>query len=103
MSISQKASIYSFQDPVPSKLYWDARFIVSFASKNSKYHEDCANFLKILEKEKVTCVVSTLALDETWFVIIQAKIEEDFAPKSFGKYSIKTKKLSGPICPIWRD
>jgi predicted nucleic acid-binding protein len=93
MSISQKANIYSFQDPVPSRMYWDAGFIISFASKNSKYHEDCANFLKILEKGKVTCVVSTLALDESWFVILQAKIEEDFAPKSFWQVFNKDKEV----------
>jgi predicted nucleic acid-binding protein len=79
--------------------YWDAGFIVSFASKNSKYHEDCANFLKILEREKVSCIVSTLALDESWFIILQAKIEEDFAPKSFWQVFNKDKEVIKAYIP----
>ncbi len=99
MSISQNPTIYSFQEPVPSKIYWDAGFIFSFTAKDSKYHQDCANFLKLLEKGEVTCVVSTLALDESWFIILQAKIEEDFAPKNFWHVFNKDKEVIRAYIP----
>ncbi|MFQ6061841.1 MAG: type II toxin-antitoxin system VapC family toxin [Methanosarcinales archaeon] len=64
-------------------MYWDSNFIVNFAYDKSKYHQECSEFLVRLENNKVESVVSVLALDEAWFVILQLRIEDDFHPQKF--------------------
>jgi predicted nucleic acid-binding protein len=76
-------NIYNFHRHLPAAIYWDASFVVNFASQNARYHEECKEFYYRLKKEKVPSFISTLTLDESWFILLQAKIEEDNSPKSF--------------------
>lgn len=76
-------SIYSFTDPLPSTLYWDASFIVNFAYEAAMYFHECADFLARLDEAETISYVSTLTMDEALFVLLQLKIEEDHAPERF--------------------
>lgn len=83
MSISMAPKIHSFLDPLPPKLYWDASFIVNFSYEAAKYFQQCADFLVRLDERSTISYVSTLAMDEACFVLLQLKIEEDYHPARF--------------------
>jgi predicted nucleic acid-binding protein len=76
-------SIYSFTDPLPPTLYWDASFIVNFAYEAAVYFQECTDFLARLDVAETISCISTLTMDEALFVLLQLKIEEDYAPKRF--------------------
>ncbi len=75
--------IRSFADPPPSTLYWDASFIVNFAYTAAKYFQECSEFLKRLDDAGTVSYVSTLALDEACFVLLQLKVEEAHGERMF--------------------
>lgn len=75
--------IHSFTDPLPPTLYWDASFVVNFSYEAAKYFQQCANFLTRLDERSTISYVSTLAMDEACFVLLQLKIEEDYHPAKF--------------------
>ena len=77
------AKIRSLTDSLPSKLYWDASFIVNFAFEPARYFRQCCQLLARLDKASTTSYVSTLVLDEVCFVLLQLKIEEDYHPAKF--------------------
>ena len=77
------ASVHSFNDPLPSRLYWDASFIVNFVYEAARYFEQCADFLGRLDEHATISYVSTLAMDEVCFVLLQLQIEEDHHPARF--------------------
>ncbi len=80
---AMKRRIYSFVDFVPSVLYWDASFIVNFAYPAAKYHLEAANFLSQLDDAHAVSYISTLTLDEVYFVLLQAKVSEAYPQVSF--------------------
>jgi len=77
--------VYDFNAPLPPALYWDASFVVNFAHEAGLYHREAADFLLRLEQEKVMSFISTLTLDEAFFVLLRSSIEQDHAPLSFWK------------------
>jgi predicted nucleic acid-binding protein len=68
---------------VSSTLYWDASFIVNFSYEAARYVQPCTDFLARLDEQTTLSYVSTLALDEACFVLLQLKIEEDYHPTRF--------------------
>ena len=84
--------VFSFTDPLPGSIYWDANFIVYLNLRKSEFYEDCLDFYAKLELSQTTSYISTLALDESWFNILQLKIEEDFED-SFWKVYNKNPKV----------
>lgn len=83
MSSLVKAGIHSFTDPLPTTLYWDASFIVNFSYEAARYFQTSADFLARLDEHPTISYVSTLALDEASFILLQLKIEEDCHPSRF--------------------
>jgi predicted nucleic acid-binding protein len=83
MSISVTRKIRSLDDPLPATLYWDASFIVNFAFEAARYIRECSELLARLDESSTISYVSTLALDEACFVLLQLKIEEDHQPAKF--------------------
>src|SRR3990167_2512929 len=77
------ANAHDFNAPLPKSIYWDASFIVNFASLNAKYYTTCQKFYYRLKKAAIPSFVSTLTPDESWFILLQAKIEEDNPSKTF--------------------
>lgn len=72
-----------FKDLLPAALYWDASFIVNLAHEAAVYHQQAADFLTRLEESHTVSHVSTLTLDEVYFVLLRANIERDQPSNSF--------------------
>ena len=72
------ARIFALDAPLPRLLYWDASFLVHATYPAARYHADCYAFLESLGNSSDTLsYVSTLALDEVIFAILQLKVAED--------------------------
>jgi len=78
------ALIFDFNAPLPRRLYWDASFLVHAVYPAGRYHRECYDFLDRLSDvgETLSCV-STLALDEAVFALIQLKVAEDYSEREF--------------------
>jgi predicted nucleic acid-binding protein len=78
------ALIFDFEAPLPRRLYWDASFLVHAVYPAGCYHRDCYEFLDRLNGvDDTLSFVSTLALDETVFTLIQLKVAEDHPERGF--------------------
>lgn len=78
------ASILDFDAPLPRRLYWDASFLVHAVYPGGRYHQDCYTFLERLDVAGDTLsYVSSLALDEAVFTLLQLKLAEDESDRGF--------------------
>jgi predicted nucleic acid-binding protein len=78
------AQILTFDAPLPRLLYWDASFLVHATYPAARYHAECYAFLELLSGASDTLsYISTLALDETIFAILQLKVSEDHPDAGF--------------------
>lgn len=76
--------ILDFDAQLPARLYWDASFLVHTTYPAGRYHRECYAFLDRLNgAEDTFSYVSTLALDETIFTLIQLKVEEEHPEQGF--------------------
>jgi predicted nucleic acid-binding protein len=62
---------------LPDKLYLDTSFLVAAFLKFDKFHHQASSLLLALQFQPTTCLISTLALDESWWAILQAKYKSD--------------------------
>ena len=96
-------TVFDFTAPLPKRLYWDSSFIVNFSFAGAKFHEPCAAYYSRLTEERIPAIVSNLALDETWFILMKLEIEHLYQPKSFWEiYREKPDQLK-PILQKLRD
>jgi len=78
------ALILDLDAPLPGRLYWDASFLVHAAYPASRYYRECYEFLDRLNgADETLSYVSTLALDEVVFTLIQLKVAEDHPGRGF--------------------
>jgi predicted nucleic acid-binding protein len=78
------ARIFAFDTLLPRLLYWDASFLVHATYPAARYHADCYAFLELLSSASDTLsYVSTLALDEVIFTVLQLKVAEDHPESGF--------------------
>jgi len=78
------ARIFTFDAPLPRLIYWDASFLVHATYPAARYHADCYAFLERLSSSTDTLsYISTLALDEVIFAILQLKVSEDHPDLGF--------------------
>lgn len=78
------ALIFDFDAPLPRRLYWDASFLVHATYPAGRYHRECYKFLERLSDAQDTLsYISTLALDEVVFTLIQLKVAEDHPERGF--------------------
>ena len=78
------ALTFGFDAPLPKRLYWDASFLVHATYPASRYHRECSVFLERLsDAEGTLSYVSTLALDEMVFTLLQLKMGEDHPERGF--------------------
>ncbi|MBI4673119.1 MAG: type II toxin-antitoxin system VapC family toxin [Chloroflexi bacterium] len=82
-SKAKNARVFDFVDPLPPALYWDSSFIINVAHADGRWHGDCVAFGERLERSDTFSYVSTLALDEAWFVLLQLMVEDDYKERSF--------------------
>jgi predicted nucleic acid-binding protein len=78
------AQVFEFDAPLPARVYWDASFLVHATYPAGRYHSACYALLERLsDAQEAASYVSTLALDEAIFVLIQLKIVEDHPGRAF--------------------
>ena len=78
------ARVSDFDAPLPQLLYWDASFLVHATYPAGRYHRACYAFIERLSDATETLsYLSTLALDETIFTLIQLKVEEAHPDQGF--------------------
>jgi predicted nucleic acid-binding protein len=82
-SNDQTARVIDFAATLPPALYWDANFIVNHAHKDARWHAECRMFGARLDASETISYVSTLALDESWFILLQLMIVEDYPDRAF--------------------
>ncbi len=80
---ARKTWVIDFNSALPATLYWDSSFIVNFAHADGQWHSACVEFGARLDNSRTLSYVSTLALDESWFVLLQLMIKDDYPDKSF--------------------
>lgn len=88
--------ILDYNAPLPATIYWDASFIVNFSHADSAFHAESIAFLTRLKESATLSFVSTLALDEAWFAILQAFVSRDYAPRKFWKVYEQDPKIILP-------
>jgi predicted nucleic acid-binding protein len=91
------ALVFDFDAPLPNRLYWDANFIVHATYPAGRYHRECYNLLERLGNatETVSCI-STLALDEAVFTLIQLKVKEEHPNQGFWDVYRKAPQVIQP-------
>lgn len=72
------ANILNFDEKLPEAIYWDSSFILNFCIDGAKFFKECAKFVRRLESEKTTSIISTLILDEVWYGLLRANLINDF-------------------------
>jgi len=82
-SKARKTWVIDFNSALPTTLYWDSSFIINFAHADGQWHSECVAFGARLDDSETRSYVSTLALDESWFVLLQLMIKDDYPDKSF--------------------
>ncbi|MCL0078774.1 type II toxin-antitoxin system VapC family toxin [Dehalococcoidia bacterium] len=70
-----KKMILRFTDKLPQALYLDSSVILNAIMTGSKFHNECASFLRRLRTERIRCATASLSLDEIWYVLIKTKVE----------------------------
>ena len=78
------ARVLDFNAELPVRVYWDASFLVHATYPAARYHQASRGFLRRLSAtEGCLSYLSTLALDETVFALLQLKAAEDYPDRSF--------------------
>jgi hypothetical protein len=78
------ALVFDFDAPLPRCLYWDASFLVHATYPGGRYYSMCYHFLERLSDANETLsYVSTLALDEAMFALLQLKVAGDYPDQGF--------------------
>jgi len=78
------AQVLDFNAELPVRIYWDASFLVHATYPAARYHPACHAFLRRLSAiDDCLSYVSTLALDETIFALLQLKAAEDYPDRGF--------------------
>lgn len=78
------ALLFDFNALLPTRLYWDASFLVHTAYPGGRYYRECYRFLERLNNAEGTLsYVSTMALDEALFALLKAKVSENYPNQAF--------------------
>lgn len=82
-SKAKRARLGDFTSALPPTLYWDASFLINAIYDRGTWHDECTAFAARLDQSETVSYVSTLALDETWFVLLQLLISDDYPGAPF--------------------
>ena len=82
-SKDRRATTLDFAATLPPTLYWDASFIINLVHEDGRWHKECLAFGVRLKVGDTLSYVSTLALDEAWFNLLQIMIDDEYGAKSF--------------------
>lgn len=92
-SNAQSPRILDFAAPLPPTLYWDASFLVHSIYPGGHWHSECAAFVTRLEESDTLSFISTLALDESWFALLQLQIAADHPDRPFWRVVNSNPKI----------
>ncbi len=76
-------SVFDFAAPLPDRLYWDSSFLVNVAFAAAKLHRPCAAYYYRLKESRVPVILSNLALEETWYLLLKLETAQLHLPQSF--------------------
>lgn len=96
-------SVFDFASPLPERLYWDSSFILNFSFAAAKFHEPCTTYYARLKEERVPVLLSNLALDETWFILMKLETQQLYHPKSFWEIYREEPEQLTPVLQKIRD
>ncbi|MGH7961412.1 MAG: type II toxin-antitoxin system VapC family toxin [Candidatus Binatia bacterium] len=96
-------AVFDFAAPLPDHLYWDSSFLVNVAFAAAKFHDPCAAYYYRLKEEGVPVVLSNLALDETWYILMKLETEQLYHPQGFWEIYREEPERLRPILRALRD
>src|SRR5262245_52377916 len=76
-------SVFDFFAPLPGSLYWDSSFLVNVSFAAARFHQSCAAYYYRLQEAGVPILLSNLALDETWYIMLKLETEHLYHPRTF--------------------
>lgn len=76
-------TVFDFAAFLPNRLYWDSSFLVNIAFVTAKFHKPCAAYYYRLKAERVPIILSNLALDEVWYILLKLEIEHLYPSQNF--------------------
>lgn len=92
---ASSARIFDFSSALPPTIYWDASFLVHSIHDRGIWHAECVAFGARLDASETISYVSTLALDETWFTLLQLFIASDYPERSFWRVVNDDHRVTG--------
>ncbi|MEW6618971.1 MAG: hypothetical protein AB1422_06435 [bacterium] len=79
------ARILKFDASLPNVIFWDANFVINSCVTEAKYFSECSNLLRKIAKRKITSVISTLILEESWYGLLRIKLIKEYQDKWLDK------------------
>jgi len=64
----------TFDSDLESLIYWDATFTIAFFEETYRYHRECLDFARRLERESVLSLSSDFTQNELAFHIIKSAL-----------------------------
>jgi len=69
--------IKRFTDPLPESIYLESSVICNVILTSGRFHKESADLMNRIRDEGVSCAISSLSLDEIWYMLIKNLVEED--------------------------
>lgn len=66
-----------FNDKLPERVYLDPSVLINSIITTSRFHTDCSNLMKSIRNKNIECVISSLSIDEIWYVLIKTVVEDE--------------------------
>ena len=96
-------SVFDFFAPLPGSLYWDSSFLVNVSFAAARFHQPCAAYYYRLQEAGVPILLSNLALDETWYILLKLETEHLYHPQTFWEIYREEPDRLRPILHRLRD
>ena len=94
---------FDFSSPLPNRIYWDSSFLVNVGFAAAKFHQPCAAYHYRLKESEVSVLISNLALDETWYILLKLETEHLYKPRTFWGIYRQEPDMLRPILQKLRD
>lgn len=96
-------TVFDFLASLPNRIYWNSSFLVNIGFGAAKFHQPCAVYYYRLKETAVPVLLSNLALDETWYILLKLETEHLYQPRSFWEIYREEPDSLRPILHRLRD
>ena len=96
-------SVFDFTAPLPDRLYWDSSFLVNMSFAAAKFHRPCATYYYRLKEAEIPILLSNLALDEAWYILLKLETEHLYHPQTFWEVYREEPERLRPLLHKLRD